>query len=210
MLKFPKIILANKHPLVRSSLKLLLNNSGAHAVVGEAGSIEGLMEVVRSTTADLLLLDENVLEEAPAVSLVGFTTLFPGLRLIVLYNRYTPEMLTSAFAGGAHSVLSIDCDFEFLLLTIKQVLRHGYYFSKELSVTPEGHLMQMDKLFSFREIEIIKCVCNGDTNREIAQKMQIATSTVDFYKSKIYSKASCNNVTGLLKFAIRKGLVPLY
>ncbi|MGZ4099568.1 MAG: response regulator transcription factor [Bacteroidia bacterium] len=76
---------------------------------------------------------------------------------------------------------------------------------REKSINPLLNELSLSE----REIEILKELCQGKTNKEIADTLKITSSTVDYHRSNIYKKTQSKNITDLLKYAIRNGLVLL-
>lgn len=212
-----RIILAEDQELFRKSLVALLNSTPEFNVVSQAANGRELLEELKRTEADVVLMDVEmpVMDGKTAMEIIAKR--FPETRIIILSIHCEPSRVSDFMAHGASSFLSKNCNVETLFNAIKIVKNEGFYFDKSTSKamletivkdkTSEADLQGI--VFNDRETEVLKRICDGKTNKEIANSMHLSTSTIDFYRTKIYNKTKCNNVTSLLKFALRNGIVAL-
>jgi two-component system response regulator DegU len=212
-----KIALAEDMPLFRKSLISLLKENSKIDVVAEAANGKELLEKLKNVSVDIVLLDV----EMPIMD--GKTTLgiikkrFPELKVIILSIHADRNLSSELMSLGANSYLCKKCEPKVLFEAIEKVKSEGYYFdsftSKAMLDTiikeKSAPALPEEVSFNHRESEILKAICNGKTNKEIAIGLNLSISTVDFYRAKIYSKAKCNNVTSLVKFALKNGIISL-
>jgi DNA-binding NarL/FixJ family response regulator len=167
--------------------------------------------------ADIVLIDAEmpVLDGRATVDLLQIR--FPLVKSIVLSNNASHHQTTDFMARGAGCYLTINCGVDTLFKAIKTVSSEGFYFDSSISKAMLGALIKgkktgdalSDVVFNDREVEVMKAVCDGHTNKEIAIRLHVSASTIDFYKGKIYEKTECNNVASLLKYALKKGIITL-
>lgn len=217
MAKKIKVVLAESQELFRKSLAALLRSKSEFDVVAEAANGKELLDVLKRSSADVVLLDS----EMPVMD--GKTTLeimrkrFPEVKAIVLSIHTDVQIMSDLMSHGACSYLSKICDVQTLFKAIQVVKNEGYFFDNSTSKAlmdkvlrdKTESLLYSDVRFNDRETEILKRICDGKTNKEIATSLHLSTSAIDFYRTKIYNKAKCNNVATLLKFALRHGIVAL-
>ncbi|PBQ30208.1 hypothetical protein CNR22_00025 [Sphingobacteriaceae bacterium] len=142
---------------------------------------------------------------------------FPEIKVILLSTQSNAELQSEFMGYGANSFISKDANVETLLKAIRKVHSEGFFFNSSLSkallstVLKEKHRATLLQEISFneREREIIKKICDGLTNKQIAVELHLSASTIDFYRTKIYGKTNCNNVATLLRYALKNGLVEL-
>lgn len=123
--------------------------------------------------------------------------------------------MSEYMANGAAAYLHKDADPEDLLQAIRSVYREGTYFSKELSkalLTGIRKEKQSNPFFgepvlSAKEIAVLKELCDGKTNQEIADTLHISINTVGFHRNNIYTKTKSHNIAELMKYSIRNGLI---
>lgn len=207
-----KIILGKYQELYRAALTTLLHTQEDFEVVGEAESDKALIEQLKHKTPDIVLLDIEmpVIDGKKILQLMK--NRFPNVRLIILSSHLNINLVSYFMSNGAHSYLSVNCGAETLFRAIRNVMTQGFFFDQ---FTSRALLENMkdestrEVSFNDRETEIVREICDGKTNKEIASILNLSASTIDFHKGKIYSKANCSNATELLKYALKKGIVAL-
>lgn len=215
--KKTRIIIAESKELLRKGIIALLQTKPDLHIVDEASNGRDLLEQLKQESVDIVLLETNLpVMDGKAVMDVIHRR-FPDLRVIVLSEQSNAQLQSDYMAHGANGFLSKDCNIDTLYHAIHKVKTEGFYFDSATSrallnaVLKDRQRVAVSSEISFndRETEIIKRICDGLTNKEIAENLHLSASTIDFYRTKIYGKTKCNNVTGLLKYALKNGLVEL-
>ena|SRR6218665_2266453 len=210
-----KIAMADDHRLVRKALKVLLECQPRLKVVAEASNGKELIEVLKSSSPDIVLLDV----EMPIMN--GFETLgiickrFPETKVIMLSLHNEKTMMAELIAIGARAFVSKSAPEELLVKAINNVHTAGYYFDQDLSLAMLRELQNektinplLDELsLSKREMEILKELCHGKTNKQIANSCHITMTTVNFHRANIYRKTKSHNITDLIKYSIKNGMM---
>lgn len=212
-----RIIIAEHGELLRASLVTILNSRPEFEIVGEARNGKELLAQLKHKEADIALMDVEMPVMDGRATLKIMQVRFPDVKIIILSNHTPNHNYTSEFMSqGARCYLTIQCRVETLLTAIDEVDREGYYFDNSISKAMLGALNDKPKdvtlnnlVFTDRETEIMKAVCDGQTNKQIALSMNLSRSSVDFYKQKIYEKSNCHNNASLVKFAFKQGIIPL-
>ncbi len=212
-----KIILAEHQELFRKALVSLLKTNSELEVISEALNGRELIEQLKHMPVDIVLLDTDVTLLDSKTTLEIIHRRFPAVKVIMLSVESNPEVQSDFMSLGANSFLCKNCEVQTLFKAIYKVKTEGYFFDESTSkALLDAVLKDKQRLtlspeiqFNERETEILKKICDGKTNKEIASNLHLSTSTIDFHKTKIYSKTRCNNVIGLLKYALRNGLVEL-
>ncbi len=210
-----KILIADPQELFRKSISLLLKQQDDFNVCGDVSNGKELIDKVKIGDYDIVILDIDLhlIDGKTALSIIH--SRFQEVRVIVLSSKYEMTLLSDFMANGASAYLSKACDVKTLFHTIRTVHKDGYYFDKSISeamlfgLKNKTTLMSKEENFTDKEMNIIRKICDGLSNKEIAQSLSISLSTVDFHKGKIYSKTNCCSSSELLKYSIRKGLVSL-
>jgi two-component system, NarL family, response regulator DegU len=212
-----KLILADKHELLRKSLVALLNTKSEFDLIAEVGDGKALLELLKRMHTDIVLLDSQIPIMDTKTTMEIIHRRFPETRIIIMSNESNAQLQADYMAHGANGFLGKDCSVETLFDAILKVKSDGFYFSDSTSkalletiLKDKQHSKNPDSInFNDRETEIIKKICDGKTNKEIALNLHLSPSTIDFYRTKIYGKTKCNNSTGLLKYALKNGIVEL-
>lgn len=212
-----KIIVAENKELLRKGLVALLKTNAGLDVVGEACNGRELLEQLKQMDVDIVILETTLSIMNGKAILDVIHRRFPDLRVIVLSGYSDTQLQSDFMARGANGFLSKTCDLETLFRAIHKVKTEGFFFDNATSralldkIVKDKHRSLVSDVISLndRETEILKKVCEGKTNKEIATNLNLSASTIDFHKTKIYIKTRCSNVVGLLKYALRNGLVEL-
>jgi DNA-binding NarL/FixJ family response regulator len=211
-----KVILAEDHKLFRTSLKALFKDWPRFEIVGEASNGRELIDLLKVKPADVVLLDleMKVMDGLSALKIIKQR--FKEIKTLILSNHSDTAYLNSIVAMGANGFLLKDCEAKQLAEAIEKVYQgETYFIMNNERVRPfmpnkESFIKDVNKkLLNSKEIEILKNICDGKTNKEIASILNLSASTIDFYKSRIYSKTNCNNATSLLKYALRNNIINL-
>ncbi|PBQ30238.1 hypothetical protein CNR22_00175 [Sphingobacteriaceae bacterium] len=209
-----KIIVAESLEIFRKSLVVFLESSREFEVVADAATGKEVLDILKTSHADVVLLDTDMPVMKAKTTLEIIRRRFPEVKVIILSDQSTPQMQSDYMACGANSFLSKNCDIKTLFKAINQVKTEGFFFNDStskalLDAVLKGKNRENTTVIHFneRETEVLKGICDGKTNKEMAVTLHLSTSTIDFYRTKIYSKVKCNNVAGLLKYALRNGII---
>jgi len=185
-----KIILADDHSVLRTGLKLLLNNESDLLVIGEAADGLQVLALLDKTVADVLIIDlsmpmnEDYLREAMQSGALGYveknavdTELFEAVRTIAKGQRYLSPQKAQALLNS-------------LLTTVHKVQENDPY-----------------TILSVREREILKYMTRGYSMSQIAQLLCISVKTVDTHKTRMMEKLGYTEKTELVKYALQNGLL---
>jgi len=213
-----RVVIADDHHLVREGIRALLEKGEDIDVVGEAESGIAALELVRRLEPDVLVTD---------ISMPGLTGLEALEQLkamairtqVVILTMYSSEvMVRQALKYGARGYLLKDSLSVELLAAVRAAGRGATYLSPAVSDTllvdlrEEGSsLADAGGIASLtpREKEVLQRICSGATNQAIANEMGISVKTVERHRANLMSKLGVNNLVGLVRKAIRHGLVSL-
>jgi DNA-binding NarL/FixJ family response regulator len=181
-------------------------------VVGEAGDGQQALKLIEELNPDVVLLDLTM----PGLS--GFEVLketserFPDVNMIVLSVHNSEEYAFHALRSGAVGYLPKSAASDELEVAIQQVLRGEKYvspsiapdtsldFSRESSEIPE---------LTPRQMEVLTLIAHGSSTREVASALNIAVKTVETHRAQLMERLNIHDVAGLVRYAIKKGLVNL-
>lgn len=210
-----RVLLADDHAVLRSGLRLLLENEPEFQVVGEASSGLAVLALAEELQPDLILLDLSMPGLGGLEALPTLRRTAPQAKILVLTMHDNPQYLRRALAGGASGyILKKAADVE-LLSAMRAVIRGDVYVHPSLTrvlidevIAPRSNDDQDPwEVLSEREQEVLRLVALGHTSAEIAEKLRLSSKTVDTYRSRGMEKLGLKTRAALVRFALQKGLL---
>jgi DNA-binding NarL/FixJ family response regulator len=207
--------MADDHALVRAGIRALLESLPAIEVVGETGDGLEAVELVRRNPPDVILLDVtlpglNGLEAAARIARLGVPT-----RVLMISMHASPEYAARAFAAGAMGYLNKDAAFDELSEAIEEVCAGRRYLCRAIDADVVQQQEQrvgkgiagLDALTP-RQRQILQLIAEGQGTRQIAERLFLSVKTVETHRAQIMQRLDIRDVPGLVRFAIRNGLLP--
>jgi len=207
-----RVLVAEDHTIVREGIKQLIGMAKDMQVVGEAGNGEQLMDVLRQTPCDVVLLDismpgVNGLEAIPRIR-----ALLQPPAVLMLSMHDEAQMAARALKVGAAGYATKDSDPALLLTAIRKVASGGRYIDPELADRMVFEVGLTDSrpphaLLSEREFSVFERLVQGEGVNEIAQHLAISSKTVSTHKARLMEKMGAHSVAELVKYAMEHKLV---
>lgn len=212
-----RAILADDHQLVRAGLRALLASFADVEVLAECGDGHETLQQVTRLQPDVLLLDItmpglNGLDVARRVPKVS-----PRTQVLVLSMHAGPEYVAQALHAGVAGYLIKDAAVEELRVALDALAAGRAYLSPAISqAVLDGYLRTskatadasagLDKLTA-RQREILQLLAEGIGTRDIAARLGLSAKTVESHRAQLMGRLDIHDVPGLVRFAIRVGLV---
>lgn len=212
-----RIIIADDHALIRKAFISLIKDMRHVDVINEAANGKELLQLLRTQTPDIVLLNYKMPLMDGREALQIIKTKYPEVKVIMMSSHDNQDIIIDLITKGANGFVSKSSTPEMLFNTVLRVQNEGHYFEARISqmmvrgiVNEKNKRERIDKnSLSDREISVLKEICNGSTNKGISERLYISTSTVDFHKSNIYKKTNSKNVVDLVKYAFRNGIIQI-
>jgi DNA-binding NarL/FixJ family response regulator len=211
------VLLVDDHPIVRQGLRNLLESIPEFRVIGEAGDGLQALEMVEKVQPQVLVIDVMM----PGLTGIEVTQRvkrqWPATKVIILSMQNNEAYVVSALKSGASGYILKDTGPEELVDAIRTVVKGERYLSKQLSErlinayvskVDEAEVDPYDTLTN-REKEILHLVAEGYTNNEIAERLFISPRTAELHRSNVINKLGLKNQVDLVRFAIKRGILPL-
>ncbi|MCT4603482.1 MAG: response regulator transcription factor [Marinifilum sp.] len=209
-----KVIIVDDHKMFRSGLRFLLSNIPNITVIGEASNGKEFLDMAENETIDIALMDINM----PEMNGIDATRIamekYPNLKVIVLSMHGEEEYYDQMLDAGVKGFLLKNSDADELIAAIEAVIAGKSYFSQELlvDILDQKRLQKLrtDAVkLSTRELEVLKLICDGFSNAEIAEQLFISHRTVDRHRANLLSKTGCKNSTSLVMYAVKNKIVEI-
>jgi DNA-binding NarL/FixJ family response regulator len=206
-----RIAVADDHQIFRDGLKRLLESELGFKVVAEAADGVDAVRVTRDAKPDVLLLDV-AMPRMGGVEAMGAPDL-GSTRVILLTAAIDPGELLRAVQCGARGVVLKESATRDLIDGIHRVmdgkLLIGTEIADDLAQAVRQAGLQRDRPYGLtpREVEIVDAIAAGDSNREIAVRLNISLQTVKHHLTSVFDKTGTSTRLELALFAIRQGIV---
>ena len=202
-----RVLIADDHPVVREGLVALINRRPDMTVVAEASNGRELVAEFLLHRPDVTLVDLRMPEMDGADALVAIRERAPSARVIVLTTYDDDEDIQRSLRAGAKAYLLKDAPREELLACIKAV-HEGRTFIPPAIATKLAETIGAPPLTA-REIEVLKLVSDGKSNREIAALLFITEGTVKSHLRALIGKLDASDRTQAVTIALKRGLLRL-
>ena len=211
-----RVILADDHTLVRAGIRALLEKLPGVEVVGEADDGREVLKLVKLHRPDVVLMDITMPGLNGLDAAARIIKDFPDVRVIILSMHNNEEYYWRALKAGAAGYLLKKAATAELETALQQVVRGEVYLSKEISarllkkISVDGLADQKSPLeqLTGRQREILQLVAEGQNTKQIAELLKVSPKTVEYHRMKLMESLNVHDVPGLVRFALRVGLIP--
>ncbi len=206
------ILIADDHALFRAGLRQFLVDSGPIGEVVEAGTGQQTIDMLRTKSFDLLILDINMPDRGGLDILKHVRASFPSTRVLIVSG--SPERLyaVNVLKAGASGYLSKESAPKELIKAVALVLSGRRYVSSTLAELLLSDLdtdtgKPMHAALSEREFQIFCKVAAGRTVSEIARELRLSVKTISTYRSRVLEKMKLRSNADLTTYALKNGLI---
>jgi NarL family two-component system response regulator LiaR len=201
------VVIVDDHPMVREGLKTFLGLTPQVEVVGEAGSVEEALGLVRELAPRVVLCDLVLPGRSGAAAIRALADASPRSRIVVLTSFGDGDRAQEALRAGATSYLLKTVSPEDLVSAI-QLAAHGRAVLDSAPVATPRRLPSGEELTP-REQEVLELMGQGLDNRDIAARLVISVKTVKTHQSRIYEKLGVGDRTQAVVAGAVLGLIHL-
>jgi DNA-binding NarL/FixJ family response regulator len=211
-----KILIADDHAIVREGLKLLFSDQKDLEVIGEAEDGKQALEKVKVIRPDVILLDIAMpqLNGLEVISLIKKSELKTQIVVLSMHSKgtYVQQVLA---AGALGYVLKASPSSD-ILEAIRAAYRNEYFLSSKLRTEVicayakrqgNSHVQGSYDLLSEREQQVFRLTAQGNSNGQIGEILFISPKTVEKHRNSIMNKLGIHGRIGLMKYAIKIGVV---
>jgi DNA-binding NarL/FixJ family response regulator len=208
-----RVLLADDHSIVRAGLRRIVEESGDMQVVAEAADGRQAVHLIRKSPPDVAVIDISmpVLDGLEVINILKQE--FAHLPILVLTMHEEPQYLIRAIEAGAMGYITKQSAPDQLVAAIRRLNGGNRYLTPEAAealalrvAKGSGGQSLLDAL-STRELQVLRRLALGHTNREIASAYHISIKTVDTYRFRLLKKLNLRNNAELSRFAIQNALI---
>jgi two-component system, NarL family, response regulator len=200
-----RILIVDDHPVVRAGLTSMLGTQAELEVIGSASSGEEALAKLSQVEPDVLLLDLRMHGMSGVDTLMAMKRSAHDARVIIPTSFETDEDIYRAVQAGAHGYLLKDTSLREMVEAIRAVHAGKRYIPRDIAARLAERMMRTD--LTPREIEILKMLSKGPTNKEIGRALGISENTVKNHVNSIIEKLEVSDRTEAATTAIQRGLI---
>jgi len=215
MSKTRNVLLVEDHTIVRQGLKRLLEERGI-TVVGEAGDGYQAVRVAKEKHPDIVIMDISLPKLGGIDATRRIKKELPGTKVLMLTIHSEENYIFKSLDAGASGYLLKDTVADELVNAIEVVERGEIFVSSSIpprvvdeyrEMVRKGKKIDEFSKLTNREREVLKLISEGYTSKQIAEMLFISVKTVDNHRANIMNKLDIHDTAGLVRYAIRIGLV---
>jgi two-component system, NarL family, response regulator NreC len=211
-----RILLADDHQLIRTGLRLVIEQQADLSVVGEASDGRQAVALAKSLRPDVTVMDISMPSLSGIEAALQITQSHPEIAVIVLSMHPDESYVLRALKAGVKGYLLKDSADSDLIEAVRAVARGKSFFSPSVSkVLLDDYMRKLKRsgaedaydLLTPREREILQLVAEGKSNKEVANLLNLSVYTVETHRSNIMQKLRLKGIPELMLYAVRKGII---
>ena len=211
-----RILLVDDHPLVRESLKRIIQQQPDLNVCGETDNGSQALELVAETKPHLVILDLTLKDSHGLELIKNLSDSYPKVLSLVFSMHEETLHAERAIRAGARGYVAKEEPPAKILLAIRKVLSGEIYWSEKAASWVASQIASRSRpssnfsvdLLTDRELQVFELMGGGQSTREIAAMLHIDMSTVETYRARIKEKLNLKSTSELLQYAIRFQMLP--
>jgi DNA-binding NarL/FixJ family response regulator len=203
-----RILTVDDHPLLRKGIAALVNAEPDLKLIAEASNGKEAIEAFRSHRPDITLMDLQMPEMDGLEAVEAIRREFPEARIIVLTTYSGDTQVLRALKGGARGYMLKGNVHKELLDAIRAVHAGQKRIPAELAAELADHAT--DDALTAREIDVLRLIVGGNSNKEIADHLSIGEATVKSHVTSILSKLGANDRAHAVTIGLKRGILDLH
>jgi two-component system, NarL family, response regulator len=200
-----RILIVDDHPVVRAGLTSMLGTQKEIEVIATASSGDEALESLERTAADVMLLDLRMPGLSGVKTIQEIRRSGHLIRIIVLTSFETDEDIYRAIQAGAQGYLLKDTSLKEMIEAIKSVHSGKRYIPRDIAARLAERMMRTE--LTARELEILRVLAKGLTNKQIGKVLSISQNTVKNHVNSVIEKLEVSDRTEASTTAIQRGII---
>lgn len=202
-----RILSVEDHPVFREGLRTIISSQSDMILVAQAGNAEQALTEYRAHHPHITLMDMQLPGKSGSDAMVAIRNEFPTARIIMLSMSAGDGEIQRALRAGAAAYLLKSMPKDEILAVIRSVHAGRKHVPAEVAARLAEHLGEED--LTSRELDVLRLIRDGHRNKQIADSLGIAETTVNFHIKNLVDKLGANDRTHAVTIAIRRGLLPV-
>ncbi len=211
-----KILIADDHQIVLDGLRAIIKDHNEFELIADVLDGKQAFDIVKNLEIDVVLLDVDM----PVMNGIEATKLIknekPEIKILILSMHHEKNLIKNLIHCGADGYILKNSDKDELIKAINTIHAGKQYFDDDVIASLKNDDKIKKSKFSIndgfcnltiREIEILKLIAEGLSNKQIGEKIYISHRTVDTHRTNIMKKIGVGNIAGVIRFAMQRGIV---
>ena len=200
------VYIADDHQMVCEGLSELINNSGKAHVSRTFNTLEACKQALEERRPDVLLLDLSMPDGDGVAFCQQIVSSYPNVRVVAVTIHDEYSIIQRMMECGAHGYVLKSSPVEELIEAIVSVWQKQQYVSPQVeAILQKGRNSSV--VLTDVETHILRLLCDGMTNPEIASEIHLSTETVNWYRKRLLAKFDMKNTVSLVRLAVEQKLV---
>jgi two-component system response regulator NreC len=209
-----KVLIADDHAIVRAGLRTLIHSEPTMELAGEASGGYETIDLVEKTQPDVLVIDLSMPDLDGIAVTRQIKPRFPNVHILILTIHEDQALLREAIKAGASGYILKHAAESELIAAIQRILRGDLYVDpamvrlllQEPAASPAAP-PQSPEALTPREIEVLKLIVQGYTNRQIGEELHISFRTAESHRASLSEKLGLHSRVELVRYAREHGLI---
>jgi len=211
-----RILLVDDHPIVRDGVRALLKPDSYWQVCAEATTGQEAIEKATQLQPQVVLLDISLPDLDGFQVTREILKVVPQTKVLILTMHDSPQMLREAMSAGARGYLTKCATHHELRTALQAVLKNEYFLPSELTEAfvagdfrplALSRAKNVNRKLSPRQLEVIRLLAGGKSNKEVAGNLGISVKTVESHRAKIMQELELHSFSDLIRYAVRENIV---